>query len=179
MSTSCKRRITKTILKNRFIVSKSQKQKKTKQTKQKQWLVLSSHLWPQKEQNLSTTVPRKANHDTIKPNTWQGVIHNRMVTIRIWIYNRISRVTWVSSVRQLQIWLKKLYRWSRKMIEVWKKWMGCGEQHYHEIDTQSRPKYPWNLQLELHKRENDKVIDSFPIGVSADSCPAGALWLRE
>ena len=35
MSTSCKRRITKTILKNRVIVSKSQKQNKTKQTKTK------------------------------------------------------------------------------------------------------------------------------------------------
>ena len=35
MSTSCKRRTTKTILKNRVIVSKSQKQNKTKQTKTK------------------------------------------------------------------------------------------------------------------------------------------------
>ena len=35
MSTSCKRRITKTILKNRVIVSKSQNQNKTKQTKTK------------------------------------------------------------------------------------------------------------------------------------------------
>ena len=24
-----------------------------------------------------------------------------------------------------------------------------------------------------------RFTDSFPIGVSADSCPAGALWLRE
>ena len=35
MSTSCKRKTTKTILKNRVIVSKSQKQNKTKQTKTK------------------------------------------------------------------------------------------------------------------------------------------------
>ena len=36
--------------------------------------------------------------------------------------------------------------------------MGC-EEHYHEIDTQSRPKYPWlNLQLELYERKYDKVI---------------------
>ena len=98
-------------------------------------------------------------HDTTQPNTWQGAIHNHMVIIKIWIYNRISRVTWVSSVRRLQIWLKNFYRWSKKMIEVWRKWMGYEEQHYHEIDTQSITKHPWfNLQLELHKRQNDKVI---------------------
>ena len=91
-------------------------------------------------------------HDTLQPNTWQGATHNHMVTIKIWIYNRISRVTWVSSVRRLQIWLKNFYRWS-------KKWSRCEEQHYHEINTQSITKYPgFDLQLELHKRENDKVI---------------------
>ena len=85
-------------------------------------------------------------HDTTQLNSWQGAIHNHMVTIKIWIYNRISRVTWVSSVRWLQIWLKKLYQWSRK-------WMRCKEQHYHEIDTQSITKHPWfALQLGLHRR---------------------------
>ena len=62
-------------------------------------------------------------HDTIQPNTRQGTIHNPMVTIKIWIYDRISRVTWVSSVRQLQIWLKNFYRWS-------KKWSRCEESEW-------------------------------------------------
>ena len=30
-----------------------------------------------------------------------------------------------------------------------------------------------------HSQRKDVMNDSFPIGVSADSCPAGALWLRE
>ena len=98
-------------------------------------------------------------HDTIQPNTWQGVIHNHMVTIKIWIYDRISRVTWVSSVRQLQIWLKNFYRWS-------KKWSRCEENEWGvKNNTITRSilnldqKYPWfNLQLELYKKKNDKVI---------------------
>ena len=73
-------------------------------------------------------------HDTTQPNTWQGAIHNPMVTIKIWMHNRISRVTWVSGVRQLQIWLKNFYQWSRK-------WMRYEEQHYHKINTQSITKY--------------------------------------
>ena len=50
----------------------------------------------------------------------------------------------------------------QKMIEVWRKWMGYEEQHYHEIDTQSITKHPWfDLQLELYKRKkNDKVIQA-------------------
>ena len=59
-------------------------------------------------------------HDTLQPNTRRGATHNHMVTIKIWIDDRISRVTWVSSVRQLQIWLKNFYRWSRK-------WSRCEE----------------------------------------------------
>ena len=50
----------------------------------------------------------------------------------------------------------------QKMIEVWRKSMGCEEQPYHEIDTQSRLKHSWfDLQLELYKRKkNDKVIQA-------------------
>ena len=70
-------------------------------------------------------------HDTIQPNTWQGVIHNHMVIIKIWIDDRISRVTWVSSVRQLQIWLKNSYRWSRK-------WSRCEENEWGVKNTITR-----------------------------------------
>ena len=67
-------------------------------------------------------------HDTTQPNTWQGAIHNHMVTIEIWIYDRISRVTWVYGVRQLQIWLKTFYRWSRK-------WSRCEENKWSVKDN--------------------------------------------
>ena len=50
----------------------------------------------------------------------------------------------------------------QKMIEIWRNWMGCEEQHYHKTDTQSRPKYPWfDLQFKLYNRKkNDKVIQA-------------------
>ena len=70
-------------------------------------------------------------HDTTQLNTWQGAIHNHMVTIKIWIDDRISRVTWVSSVRQLQIWLKNFYRWS-------KKWSRCEESKWGVKNTITR-----------------------------------------
>ena len=70
---------------------------------------------------------------------------------KIWMYDENSRVIKVSNVRWLQMWLKNFYQWS-KMKEVWKR-------HYHEISTPSITTYPWiNLQLELHKRKNGKVI---------------------
>ena len=82
-------------------------------------------------------------HDTTQLNSWQGAIHNHMVTIKIWIYDRISRVTWVSSVRQLQIWLKNFYRWSKK-----KKLSRCEENEWgvkNNTNTRSIPNLDQNI----------------------------------
>ena len=98
-------------------------------------------------------------HDTLQPNTWQGAIHNPMVTIKIWIYDRISRVTWVSSVRQLQIWLKNFYRWS-------KKWSRCEESEWgvkNNTITRSILSLDQNILDSIFnsssiRKKNDKVI---------------------
>ena len=97
-------------------------------------------------------------HDTIQPNTWQGAIHNHMVTIKIWIYDRIPRVTWVFSVRQLQIWLKNFYRWS-------KKWSRCEESKWGVKNTITRSilNIDQNILDSIFnsssiRKKNDKVI---------------------
>ena len=43
-----------------------------------------------------------------------------------------------------------------------------------------KPQVPWNnINMKLAPSLATAPFDSFPIGVSADSCAAGALWLRE
>ena len=43
-----------------------------------------------------------------------------------------------------------------------------------------KPQVPWNnITMKLAPSPAMSPFDSFPIGVSTYSCPAGALWLRE
>ena len=68
-------------------------------------------------------------------STTQHMIYGLMTIIKIWMYDRDSKVIKVSTMRWLQIWLKNFYQWSRK-------WMRCEKQHCHEIDTPFITKYP-------------------------------------